>query len=1229
MTMPLDPHLDALRQAEAVQREAADPRHSRALRAAAGSGKTKVLVDRFIRLCLAGSPPKAILAVTFTNRAATEIKDRLLQRTRRFALLPRDELAVELRDLLGGPVRDIDLVRAASLYEEILEDLSGLHVGTIHSFCQLLLNRFAADVGLDPTFSILDHEDELWEEALDRLEQEVAVDPERRAELASLATTPRGVRGRLTRLCRNRLHLERWLDRLDEGGEASGQGDDSPTRLVRGDHQRRLGALLSDLVATVFTNTMLESDPEPGPSALAAQLVAAGEAFLGAGLDRIAAVEAETTAGFRDQVEGLRQGIQNVLASLPGRDLAAAEVHRAAHQRARLSERVTAALSEIRGLFLTQQGRLRSLRGRRGTQPERQAAFATAASPLLEILALADLLDLFEFNRRLLTYGLWALDIYDDLKRRQRCVDFQDLERLVWLLMRGDQALTVQYRFDHVLDHLLIDEFQDTNRNQWEILRPFAEEFLSGESARPAGRTLFLVGDVKQSIYGFRGAEPAIFGEAAAWLTQQTGREVLTLPSNFRSLPAIVRSVGGLFNCEPLAGILPPGEAEAALQAGVRTEAAGEVIFLPVFASEDEDLGADHLAAGAAVATVRHLLAHARIWKDGEERPVSLSDILILCRSRTHITIYEQAFRAAGIPIRPAGRGLLAKSREVRDVLALLRWLVYPNDDAALATVLRSPLFRVGERKLQQVLSLLAAPGATPSDAAAAAVADGAAADGRATVRDRSLWSVLRRHAEDLGLVTETELLVDWRRLVGFASCHDLLRAIYRTGHVLDRYAAALTEQARFNLLRLHDLALSPELGRWPTLRRFAEGIQRAADTAAEEEATPPEEGRGRLRLMSIHAAKGLEAPVVLLVDADAPARGDSEVLPLRPGASAGPLLYGLKQRHLDAFRRSVNAASARMGALPGAIAHARCETRREEADILYVAMTRARDRLYVMGARPPRKGDRESFLDWLLAAALADGEGRSAAAARLSSEISAGSDASPYSLQTPLWLERAEIGPGLRPEDESEPPQAAYVTWQAPTLGPLVRVVNPSAHDEAPPLLGHPSERATDDDVVRATALARGEEIHLWLQRAAEQGRMPPGGGEAWREARAVFENPGLSWLFHPTGPDARGLSEVPFIHRQESAATAPGSETPETRVVGQIDRLVLRPGRADLVDYKSDRFASDPSDLAAKVAEHRPQLVAYRAAVAALYPDRDVHAHLLFTHQSRDGYQGLLVEV
>ncbi|MCK9997156.1 MAG: UvrD-helicase domain-containing protein, partial [Candidatus Krumholzibacteria bacterium] len=800
-----------------------------------------------------------------TRKAAVEIQERLLAKASGMVLAEPDELRRQLRDLFSDRADPepsaSEMLQAAGLYEMVLEDLSGLHVGTIHSFCQLILGRFAAEAGLDPHFAVIENQDDLIDEALDQLEEEMSKGEILAAAGRTVGPNPTSVRVAVKEIFYEQMRIERWLNRHGEPGDR-----------IRLD---KLPGMLKDLREFLFPD--LDSGQDPDPEAFVPLLTTALDEFTKSGLDIVDAgmgADAERTT---KNTAKLRASCQAAL-DLPPVDQ----------------------LPAIRKIFLTKADQTRKFTLIRDAEIKAQynALVVENALPILRILHTSGYLKLYELNRDLLHLGLRVLDIYSELKRRDRVVDFQDLEDMACRLM-GDQgrALSLLYRLDDSIHHILLDEFQDTNFNQWDMLDPFVREFLSG-GAGDRARTLFFVGDMKQSIYGFRGAEPLIFTFARK-LLEDRGQPVLDLPTNFRSLGAVVGGVGCLFNASPLGDSFAPEERESVRQEWARQEGPGVVRVLdPYLGADPEDdpvdgRSGDQLAADAAARLVLHLKESGTTTWDGfgddlVERPLRWADFLVLTRSRTEISLYEKSFRVAGIPIVPPGRGMLTASREVQDILAVLRWLIWPEDDVALAAVLRSPIFRIGQKDFQEVLARRGL----------FRVRD----DGR-PIPPRGLWQTIRKDEDDPITGPAVVLLKNWRKHLGFESGHDLLRRIYREGLVLEKYQLALGDQARYNLMRLFDLALSPEISGTPTVRRLVDFIARAASQGGQEEGTLPRGGaEGRVRFMTIHGAKGLEAPVVLLVDADRATGKESPRVRTDAGASDTPLLFKVNKNYRKGF---------------------------------------------------------------------------------------------------------------------------------------------------------------------------------------------------------------------------------------------------------------------------------------------------------------------------------------
>ncbi len=1188
---------DAAQQATRTQRQASDPMASVVLRASAGSGKTKVLVDRFLRLCIedtrARAHPRSILAITFTKKAAVEIQERLLKSARKLALADSDELRRLLENLFGErEIKDSEMANAAGLYELILEDLSGLNVGTIHSFCQLILSRFAAEAGLDPHFTVLDDNTDLVDEALDLLEEKISREADLSEAARLLAPDPAGVRRQLQETHKQAMRLNRWL---------LSRVPDSPDGqlLPAWNRAQLLPALLEDLRAFLFPDLPVEN--EITVLEFLPLIENALETFLDQGLIQ---VQQDMGADLQDSMVKVTKKLKEkglpLLAELktmitdysgpdpedPG-DLART---RRAHE----------LVGRIWLVFLTQKGVTRkySRVTKEGLGDLYNTKVCEQSLGMLTLLRMVNLLELYHLNAALLKLMLRLMNITDDLKRRDRVIDFQDLEDMACRLLADEgRALSLLHRLDDSLNHILLDEFQDTNFNQWEMIDPFVSEFLSRDHDGFM-KTVFVVGDVKQSIYSFRAAEPELFSQVEDRL-RILNKKVLSLPTNFRSLPGVVHGVGCVFTHQPLKSFYSEAESQSANQACYRDDGEGAVVLINPFApDEDEPRSADQLAADAAARLVRGLVDGKTRTRDGDgpgERDLNWGDILVLCRTRTEIGVYEKAFRSFNIPVMPAGRGMLAASREIQDILALLRWLVYPADDVALATVLRSPIFRFSEARLQKIL--------------AGRELHRRMDDGQ-YIPPFGLWSTLLKLKDDPEFSSTADQLRKWRDHVGRENCHDFMRRIFREGRLLEKYQAAGDDQVRHNLTRLFDLALGAEVAGTPTVRHLSEVIERAARRGTEEEAIMPEEsGRGRVSFMTIHGAKGLQSPVVLLVDADRKKTRRSDVLRLPVREGGEPLLFKVKRAHTDGIQLK-NAGLVDWKKHPMEVVGLRAEQSDdvESANLLYVAMTRAQDQFYILGADKAKGDNHVSMLSQVRDAAEV---GRCLT----------------ISQEDPPGLKRPPEALGQGVGDDifiqltacaAEGDAVGETTWTPPTLGTRYKVETPSTIESEEKVTSGGSQAS------RGEGKERGNRVHLLLQLAADGGMLPPGEGSEYDEAAAVLANPKFEWVFYPERDAGRGISEATVIHRKVDKS--------EVRTTGSIDRLVFSQDGIDIIDYKTTRTGGEAARLDELCDHYRPQLESYREVMAAMHENRRIRIWLLFTDPDLvddEGGAGRLVEV
>ncbi|MDT3736170.1 MAG: UvrD-helicase domain-containing protein [Denitratisoma sp.] len=1033
-------------------RQALDPRQSVVVEACAGSGKTWLLVSRILRLLLDGAAPGEILAITYTRKAAREIEERLSDWLRLLAVGSDDEVRDFLRQRAVPPEEiDAALARARGLYERMLSAQPPLTVSTFHGWFARLVQ--GAPLSSDLAGFVL-HEagarlkDEVW--------QLFAAACGRRndAAAASLLWLLQHLGLEATR--KLLFHLS---DRRAEWHAYAGEGEAAPARALAG---------LRECLGVGET-----------PAAIDGLL--ADELFMRklheyAGILRRSDLDSELQVAAR---------LESAFAT----------------------DDNAARFNLVAAALLTEKGTLR----KRKESKEANKRFGAAAARLLElhawlgerVLATADARreeQAYELNVHAFTAGMAWMEALEQYKRERRLMDFADLEwHVSRMLADASYAAFLQARLDARYRHILLDEFQDTNPLQWQILLAWLAAYGAPDAARPR---VFVVGDPKQSIYRFRRAEPRVFDCAADFLRADYGARMLANDTTRRNAPSLIEVVNRVF-------------ADAPQFAHFRTHRSlnetlpGRVELLPLCAREaGESLSAqlrDPLVSPQAVAEDGRRRDEAALlarrvgemvgrWavidqNSGRPRPARYGDIMVLTRRRGVLPEFERALRAAGIPYLSVGRGGLLRTLEAADLTALMRCLVATADDLSLAHALRSPTLGASDEDLLHLAG-----------------------------RDEpNWWQRLQTSAQEGAasavLARAARLLAGWREAAAHLPVHDLLDRVYHEGDVVARYRAAAPEAmwpgVAANLEAFIALALRLDAGRYPSLPRFLDELARlggAGDEEAPDEGTiQAAEAGDRVRILTIHGAKGLEAPIVWLIDAHnahQPPEAWSLLLDWPP-ESARPA-------HLSVLGRK-DECGARRSALIEAEADFAA---REELNLLYVAMTRARQFFIASGVAAERSRTKTSFWERIGAALAALGSG--------------------------------EGVHGEAPALAHAPPPAV----SPPTAPPQHLAFGPA---------GRRREAASP-------GMAYGTQLHAaldWLSSGGDDGRPPQGipaaDWPAFRSAaRAILDAPRLKAFFDPAAY-RRALNEAEF-------ALPDGS-------VGRIDRLVEMPDGFWVLDYKSGR--------------------------------------------------------
>jgi ATP-dependent helicase/nuclease subunit A len=1140
--------------AQARQGEASDPAASAWVDASAGSGKTRVLIERVLRLLIAGVAPERILCLTFTKAAAAEMANRLAGTLGGFAVAEEGALAAELTALLRREPTEAERAAARGLFLRVLDHPGGMRISTIHAFCQSLLGAFPLEAGLAPQFGVV-------EEAEARALRAEAVEQALSEAMAGEA-------------------LELLAAHADAGrfAELVGAVDGVPG-LPAAIAAHRAAGLASRLAAALG----LAPDATPEDAARAHW----------AGRDRARLLRAAQCLRLSGNPNDVKRG-DALKAVLEARDPAE-----------------EAAWEAWRGLLVTKEATVRTSFATQKT-PDQQAVQNILTAEGEAVLATEErraAARLLAATRALLTLAEPILDHYAALKAASGRLDYGDLIARARALLKDPGAAWVQYKLDGGIAHVLLDESQDSNAEQWEIVAALTGEFFAGHGAeRDAGeaggealpRTVFAVGDPKQSIYRFQGADPGGFLRERARFQQavrQAGQAFrpVSLDVSFRSTPPVLALVDSVF-ADPAAaeGVVPPGRPLRHIP--FRQGQAGRVELWPLIGPEPpvpppeweppetpvpETTPAARLAAAIA-ARVAAMIGREALPARG--RNVRAGDVLILLRNRAPLMpLLVRALKDRGVPVGGADRIRLTDQLAVTDVLAFCEALLLPEDELTLAAVLKSPLVGLEEEELF------------------------ALAHGRA----ESLFAALLAQRGGEGrLGRAADWFAGWLSRVDLLGPHGLLASLLTSPGPFAaeggraRLLARLGPDAADPLDEVLAAALAFERAEAPSLQGFVSALRRSEAEAKRE----PDAAGDVVRVMTVHGAKGLEAPVVILPDTLRPPKPRA-ALRLLPGQDGTPL-------PLWAPRKDGFAAAA----LAAARAAEEAEEAAEERRLLYVALTRAEDRLIVAGCHGTKRPQGtwydlvEAGFRRLASAGEHAAPGVPPPRQEAFDPAGFGAEAGGFAASA-LWvLETGQAGPLHRETPRAAAAGAAALPgWAgtAPPDQPVAATLAPSRADGAAAPGG-----AADPEGLR---FRRGRLIHALLQhlpglpeaeRAAAGARFlaRPGHGldaasaaEALAEALAILAHPDLADAF---GPDS--LAEAPVAGVVRGVA-----------ISGVVDRLAVGPGRVTLLDFKTNR--PPPATVEEVAPAYLRQIAAYRALLRAAFPGREIVSALVWTHGAR----------
>jgi len=1113
-----------------TQRIASDPAASAWVAAHAGSGKTHVLTQRVVRLLLEGVSPSRILCLTYTKAAAANMSSRIFDILADWALRDDDALYNAIKASGAQAPSPAQLTYARSLFARAVETPGGLKIQTLHAFCERILHLFPFEANVPAGFRVID--DRQRSELLTRA----------RAEALQLASHDDGALGAaLTLVAR----------------EASSAGFDALMQEYLGAR----GALR-----------------EAAPGGDAADLL---RARLGLKADEtLGGVEARMTndgvplARWRETARRLRAGGAN--------DGKLADRLDAAANAAPESTCVDLYLD----VFFTQKGEPRGVGKTRiitkkliDEDPALLETLEAERDRLATLIPLRLAAATLERSLALARVADAVIGVYEREKSNRGLFDFDDLIERTRSLLRRSSPSWVLYKLDSQIDHILLDEAQDTSAPQWEILETLANEFCAGESARGLARTFFAVGDKKQSIFSFQGAEPEKFDSMRKLFVERFGDAQkpfadLRLTRSFRSAPEILQAVDDVFAAGAARRGLSADPQEPAPQHEAwKSDVPGLIEIWACMAPKTHDAPADWrlpldyvdgrdpaaLLAAKIARKTRLLLTPANgesVEDKGVRRLAQAGDILILVRKRdAFFEAMIRALKAENIPVAGADRLDLTGHIAVMDLLALARAALLRDDDLTLATVLKSPLFGLGDDDLIQI----------------------------APQRSGSLFDALAA-SETPAHRAAAERFEAWRRDAMRLAPFDFFSRVLGAGGGRARLVARLGVEANDAIDEFLRLALNYEGDCALTLAAFVQALD-ALQLSVKRDM---EAAGGAVRVMTAHAAKGLEAKIVFLPDTCG-----------APSGRHDPSLFSLDSDAPLIWSRS-------MACDPPAVATAREAMRQAARDehqrLLYVALTRAEERLYIAGFHGAGGKAAGCWYDTIREALAPTCE-------TLPDPLDPDSE---ILLRGGVAKLDAAPVPRVAPQESPAPDYARRPAPQERAPAPPLRPSSGLAASEAQ---AAPAARTK----AQSDRLLIGRLTHTLLQelpKCAADARVAaaqrflraraPQLNEAARDkiaqsALGVIEAATLAPLF-----GAQSAAEVDVTAR---LATPRG----ELALAGRIDRLAEADEEVFIADYKTGRA---PRQLGFG---HLRQLALYRAAIAALYPDKRPRCLLIFTEDAR----------
>jgi ATP-dependent helicase/nuclease subunit A len=1124
------------------QMRASDPQSSVWVSASAGTGKTYVLTSRVLRLMLTGTPPGRILCLTYTNAAASEMANRVNNRLSYWVLCDEEQLNSELKYLIGDHPTNEQKELARKLFAQVLDVPGGIKIQTIHAFCQSLLGRFPIEANVAPHFELMDDRTilEYLRTSQDELFNVIRNDKDKKlnhslAHITALVTE--NTFGELM----NELKSER------------GGLDELRSKFVT---IERMIISIKDILE-ISSNDTSE--------------IILNEACLGQNFDGEALLNVASALSHGSKTDAIRgEIIYKWVKDDTGRVLN---------------------FNVYKEAFLTK-GDIRKNLITKAIQKECPHGFDILAAEASRLQFVEDRLkrmSLVDNSEAILRVGFALIDIYTKSKVRHSVLDYDDLILKVRNLFRKNNiADWILFKLDGGLDHILIDEAQDTNPDQWHVVQVLASEFFAGFGTRDESaqekqpRTIFAVGDVKQSIYSFQKADPKEFVDNQHFFKKKVTQanlnfDVVPMNLSFRSTSVILDVVDEVFKDDESRISLSFSTDEIKHKTS-RTGDAGLIEIWETVRKEEIEENEEWSppviqkpSTDPSWKVAEKIADQIEQWIENKEilpsknRPINAGDILILVRHRNDFIQYMiRALKKRKVKVSGLDRMKLTDQLAVMDLMAIAKFALLPSDDLTLAVVLKSPFIGLCEDDLFDIAHYRS--------------------------NNETLWSSLLKKKNDrdafLKAVHFLTKLTNYADFVPpFEFFSNLLGPMQGRKYLIRR----LGDQANDPIDEFLALAMTYEKNNISSMQGFISWVERGDKEIKRD----MEQGGDMVRIMTVHGAKGLQAPIVFLPD--------TCQIPLSRNN-----LYWIDDNHTKQMLW-IKKKDAAVGAAKIAYDTFRKTMFDEYKRLLYVALTRAEDRLYITGWEGIRGRDDECWYD-LIKNAVSNMKGVQEVSKyeenilRLESQQTADTKTEEINIiaddVSPILPEWVNKPPGSEPIP-SKPLTPSKPSTEDEVMRSPLKLINKQKLDKQKyyrgRLIHKLLEILPDLDIEKQESAAQKflkQDVH----ELNDHGR-----DIIIKEVMSIIHNIDMAALF---GSNSR--SEVPIV-----------GQIGEFTVSGQVDRLAVLDNEILIVDYKTNRPPPKNTDDIPKI--YVRQMAAYKKIIGDIYPKRHVRCILLWTDIGR----------